>query len=79
MEAPDSTSNLCQECHQKTGFWHCKQCFGGRVLCGLCCRNAHMWLPYHRVERWNGKYFRVGALWEVGVKLHLGHQGRPCP
>jgi hypothetical protein len=45
----------------------------------VCCRNEHQFLPFHRVERWNGRYFHVGALWQVGLKLSLGHQGMACP
>ena len=48
------------------------------MLCGKCCRLAHKYLPFHRIEGWNGKYFRTGALWEVGVKLHIGHNGDGC-
>ncbi|KAF8955815.1 hypothetical protein BDZ97DRAFT_1594245, partial [Flammula alnicola] len=59
--------------------WRCKQCAGGRLLCGLCFQKEHHFLPFHRVETWNGRYFKVGALWQVGVKLYLGHHGMPCP
>jgi hypothetical protein len=31
------------------------------------------------MEVWNGRYFAAGALWQVGVKIYLGHQGLPCP
>jgi hypothetical protein len=34
---------------------------------------------FHRVEKWNGRYFQRGALWQVGVKIYVGHQGKPCP
>ena len=46
---------------------------------GVCCRNEHQFLPFHQVERWNSRYFHVGALWQVGLKLSLGHQGMACP
>ncbi|KAH9477652.1 hypothetical protein JR316_0009878 [Psilocybe cubensis] len=39
----------------------------------------HQFTPFHRVEKWTGLYFRPGALWEVGVKLYLGHNGKWCP
>jgi hypothetical protein len=31
------------------------------------------------VEKWNGRYYQKGALWQVGVKIYLGHNGSPCP
>jgi hypothetical protein len=34
---------------------------------------------FHRVEKWNGRYYRPGALWQVGLKIHTGHNGSPCP
>jgi len=34
---------------------------------------------FHRVEKWNGRHYQQGALWQVGVKIHTGHNGSPCP
>lgn len=79
MEGPRDASLNCQSCGHRTGKWRCKNCFGGRLLCGLCCKEVHQNLPFHRVEMWNGRYFAVGALWQAGVKIYLGHQGMPCP
>ncbi|KAH9170154.1 hypothetical protein EDB89DRAFT_1908022 [Lactarius sanguifluus] len=36
-------------------------------------------LPFHRVQKWTGKYFIPSWLREVGVSLHLGHSGDLCP
>ncbi|KAF8961701.1 hypothetical protein BDZ97DRAFT_1759716 [Flammula alnicola] len=79
MEAPWDPMEKCEACDRRAGKWRCKQCAGGRMLCGLCFQNEHQFLPFHRVETWNGRYFKVGALWQVGVKLYLGHHGLPCP
>ncbi len=54
------------------------------VLASRCfvlggCQSRHKFLPFHRIEKWNGKYFQAGALWQVGVKLQLGHDGFGCP
>jgi len=68
----------CCRCHLP-GLWRCRDCFGGALFCRRCCRNQHLSLPLHRLEKWNGSYFEHSALWEVGVRLHLGHQGFPCP
>jgi uncharacterized protein (DUF2126 family) len=31
------------------------------------------------VEKWNGRFFQKGGLWQVGIKIYLGHDGKPCP
>ncbi|KAF8874326.1 hypothetical protein CPB84DRAFT_1690262 [Gymnopilus junonius] len=79
MAAPTTTDAKCQSCKSSPGKWCCQDCVGSQLLCGLCCRNRHALLIYHRVERWNGRYYHSRALWETGVKLYLGHNGLPCP
>ena len=41
-------------------------------------RVYHRENPFHRIEQWNGSYFRPAALSEVGTYLlvqhHTGHQ-----
>lgn len=39
------------------------------LLCRRCCRHVHKWLPFHRIQRWNGQFFCRAALWEVGCRL----------
>ena len=78
QEAPRDPLARCS-CGHRMANWRCKTCSGGRLLCSRCCRNAHTFLPFHRVELWNGRYFEVGALWQIGLKLHLGHEGMLCP
>jgi hypothetical protein len=77
-EAPRDPGVGCR-CGRRTANWRCKHCSGGRVMCRQCCRSAHKFLPFHRVELWNGRYFQAAALWQTGLKLHLGHQGMICP
>ncbi|PPQ83787.1 hypothetical protein CVT25_001011 [Psilocybe cyanescens] len=43
-----------------------------------CCAEAHNLLPYHRINKWNGYFFQVGALWETGLQLYLGHGSIRC-
>jgi len=50
-----------------------------RPQCTLCFRLAHQRDPFHRVEKWNGRYYQKAALWQVGVKLYIGHHGQRCP
>lgn len=49
------------------------------VECLDCCRKSHERHPFHRVERWTGDYYAPAWLNQVGVVIHLGHSGRPCP
>lgn len=59
----------------------CTDCFGTPTYCARCLQQSHALLPFHRVERWNGFHFERAALGSdsIGVKLHLGHEGAPCP
>ncbi|KAF8257004.1 hypothetical protein EI94DRAFT_1635239 [Lactarius quietus] len=59
--------------------WRCTDCFPALVLCKDCCRSSHQWLPFHRVQKWTGKYFIPSWLWEVGISLRLGHSEGLCP
>ncbi|KAH9028953.1 hypothetical protein EDB85DRAFT_1867506, partial [Lactarius pseudohatsudake] len=59
--------------------WRCTECFPTLVLCKECCRKSHQRLPFHRVQRWTGKYFLSSWMREVGISLHLGHSGDLCP
>jgi len=34
---------------------------------------------FHRIEKWNGRHYQPGALWQVGLKIHTRHNGSPCP
>jgi len=59
--------------------WRCDDCAAHKCLCSVCCRDNHTALPFHRVRHWNGRFYQRSSLWRVGVKIHLGHQGVPCP
>ena len=54
-------------------------CLGQPVECLDCCRKSHEQHPFHRVERWTGEYYTPAWLNQVGVIIHLGHNGHPCP
>jgi KDZ transposase family protein len=36
-------------------------------------RDSHKSAPFHRIESWNGAYFRPASLWEVGTYLFVQH------
>jgi len=45
----------------------------------LCCRERHSNDVFHKIQRWNGRFYQMGCLWQVGVKIYVGHNGKPCP
>ncbi|QRV77073.1 hypothetical protein RhiJN_05088 [Ceratobasidium sp. AG-Ba] len=38
----------------------------------------HNHTPTHFIRRWNGKFWQSASLAELGLVLHLGHDGRRC-
>ena len=76
---PQDEDSKCPQCRTGRAVWRCLDCCNKKPICVLCFRNIHKRDPFHRVEKWNGRYFQKGALWQVGIKIYLGHDGRPCP
>jgi len=68
----------CSVCHGP-GIWWCKDCLGQPLYCRGHCREVHQKHPFHRIQRWTGRYFAERSMWEVGVHLFLGHNGNCCP
>jgi hypothetical protein len=40
---------------------------------------AHLCLPFHRLQRWNGQFYEAISLQDLGFTLNLGHNGDVCP
>jgi hypothetical protein len=74
-EVPDSFN--CRLC-DIAGTWRCRDCLLNPVFCTDCCRASHASHPFHRIEHWIGSYFEPAWLFQVGLILHLGHDGQPC-
>lgn len=70
---------VCADCSKLASKYRCLDCTLQPVYCRACCRRAHTRLHTHRVQYWNGRYFRTAGLWETGLVLNLGHNGSPCP
>lgn len=75
---PNGGTNVCA-CGFGTTIWRCRECADKSPVCVLCCKNRHKLNWFHRVEKWNGRFYQPGALWQVGVKMYVGHNGAPCP
>lgn len=69
----------CVKCGIREGSWRCRDCVGNGCHCIQCFREVHRLQPFHRVEHWNGNHFNQAWLCQVGVEIHLGHGGKPCP
>ena len=53
-------------------------CSLGVPMCCGCIRVSHRENPFHRIEQWNGNFFRPAELWEVGTHLLIRHHtGKP--
>ncbi|EDR10391.1 uncharacterized protein LACBIDRAFT_325386 [Laccaria bicolor S238N-H82] len=70
---------VCVDCGKMASKFRCLDCALQPVYCRACCRQTHRRLHTHRVQYWNGRYFRTAGLWETGLVLNLGHNGSPCP
>jgi hypothetical protein len=68
----------CPVCQEGRGVWRCMDCADHRPTCALCCRTRHHIDYFHRIEKWNGRFYQAAGLWQVGVKIFTGHDGRPC-
>ena len=68
----------CSRC-ERVPRWRCLCCLGRPMYCRGCCREAHRNLIHHRIQKWTGLFFQDASLWEVGVRLCVGHMGQDCP
>lgn len=78
-EAMPGGTSQCRHCDKgMLAVWRCKDCLLGTSMCRGCMRLSHRENPLHRIEQWNGSYFRPAELWEVGtyllVKHHVGER-----
>ncbi|KAF7358324.1 CxC2 domain-containing protein [Mycena venus] len=56
----------------------------GELLCAGCIVAAHRYLPFHKIQRWDGAKFQRVALKSLGLRIQLGHwhgseTDRICP
>ncbi|KAH9483515.1 hypothetical protein JR316_0002983 [Psilocybe cubensis] len=81
-EAPRALNapSICTQCHNDCiSVWRCRDCSIPSLLCRRCIRHEHQVNPMHRIERWNGAYFRSAELWEVGCYLLISHHSAEFP
>ena len=74
----EGSEESCKVCREPAR-WRCLCCLGRPMFCRTCCRTSHNKLIYHKIQKWTGLYFQDAGLWEVGVRLCVGHMGEDCP
>ncbi|KAG1852523.1 hypothetical protein F4604DRAFT_1933676 [Suillus subluteus] len=76
-EGPPSnrTFSVCP----KDGVYRCHSCMGEPLFCTHCCRTVHSCVPFHQISQWTGGFFEDTSLTKIGLEVHLGHAGEPCP
>src|SRR5271168_4065029 len=72
-EAMPEHAGACHLCHESIAVWRCRECISPTLTCQSCMRSSHRENPFHRIECWNGSYFRRAELSEVGVYLFIRH------
>ncbi|KAH8111697.1 hypothetical protein DFH11DRAFT_1512691 [Phellopilus nigrolimitatus] len=68
----------CHACAGDDAHWRCLDCFGTPFSCHSCLIESHELLPLHRIEKWTGTFWEKSSLRSLGLKVHLGHAGKPC-
>ena len=78
--AEDPVSPKCSKCRNNAQF-RCEDCAFNATYCSSCCKITHTVTPWHRIGRWQGRFFRRDIRWQQAVELDLyfGHSGTPCP
>lgn len=73
-EALPPGATICRHCTKGIiAVWRCRDCSLGTPMCRACMRHSHRENPFHRIQQWNGGYFRSAGLWEVGSYLLVQH------
>jgi hypothetical protein len=76
-EAP-LRNRSCYRCSGAQATHRCRDCFTSYILCGSCCLSAHLTLPFHRIQRFNGQYFENADLDDLGLVLNLCQHPGDC-
>ncbi|KAG8712927.1 hypothetical protein FRC09_019313 [Ceratobasidium sp. 395] len=73
-------SQSCASCQEVCdAFYKCRTCLVSSPSCGQCLADRHRQSPTHCIERFNDQFWETASLAELGLVLHLGHGGEPCP
>jgi hypothetical protein len=73
------SEETCSKCNQHPGLIRCSDCLCSPVFCTHCALQTHSHLPFHKLDKWNGKFFEKTSLHALGYVIRLGHGGISCP
>ena len=79
MLATEAHGGQTCSCCERVPQWQCLCCLSQPMYCQHCCQEEHRNLIHHRIQKWTGLFFQDASLWEVGVRLCVGHMGQDCP
>ncbi|KAG2064162.1 hypothetical protein BDR04DRAFT_966846, partial [Suillus decipiens] len=54
----------------------CHSCMSESLFCTHYCRTVHHLMPFHQISQWTGEFFKDTSLTKIGLKIHLGCQGK---
>ncbi|KAJ7100504.1 hypothetical protein C8R44DRAFT_642046 [Mycena epipterygia] len=73
--------NLGRECGcgaaATNTIFRCQECFKTPLCCQQCIVHKHQDTPFHRVEKWEGKYFSRVSLKDLGLVLQTCPNMKP--
>lgn len=73
-EALADIDKHCRQCDTGTrAIWRCRDCSLASPICRSCIRSSHRASPFHRIEQWNGQFYRPAEQWEVGTHILVQH------
>ncbi|KAJ7812570.1 hypothetical protein B0H14DRAFT_3478739 [Mycena olivaceomarginata] len=73
-------SKGCAICQHPNLTWRCEDCFGNRLLCGVCVVEKHRDEPLHLFQEWENNYFQPRTTKDLGLRFQIGHVfGEDCP
>ncbi|KAF8210748.1 hypothetical protein K438DRAFT_2046357, partial [Mycena galopus ATCC 62051] len=73
-------SRGCAVCKDTNATWRCEDCFGNRLLCGVCVVEKHWDEPLHVLQEWDEGYFQPRTTRDLGLRYQIGHPfSEDCP
>ncbi|KIJ25942.1 hypothetical protein M422DRAFT_192828 [Sphaerobolus stellatus SS14] len=79
-EAPIDEKPICLQANCKeAGAYDCVDCDAPGYWCRECLIEDHQYLPFHRINAWDGNSLRHVNLKELGMTVSFGHELGLCP
>lgn len=80
LETEPNAGHDCSSCHAKNSAnYCCQECFVSSALCSTCIVECHKHQLLHHIQAWAGTHFKTHTLFNLGLMLYLGHNGKSCP